>query len=354
MAKKPVFTLALDEDIVDEVTPSYTINPADSELILRAFVFQAHGKLFSTDGRNLSSITNDEIDWGNRDVVGHGASGKVYHAKLKATGEPIAVKCIPIATKAHRDEVERELQFLTSKYDSSYVVANYGAFWDPVEHMISIPMEWMAYSLADLVKFNQGLPEDCARDIIFQLLRALAYLHDVKKVIHRDIKPGNILLSPRGEVKIGDFGVSKMVQTLNISSTYVGTMLYMAPERIDEGGNYSFSSDVWSLGLTFIASATGRSPWGSDNGNEVKLFQLMQKLSSDEVPELPEKYSPNARAFVGECLRRDPDVRPTCKELLKHPFFESCTLESTKENINMLMVQTTRLVQQAAKSAIGV
>ena len=362
MSKKPAFKLSLDEEAI-AADPSYVINPVDAGLVLRSFIFQNRGKLYSADGQSLSAITADDIDWGDDDangggggakrrLVGSGASGKVYHAKLRGTNTPIAVKCIPISSKSHRDEVARELKFLTSKYNTEFIVANYGAFWYADEHLIAIAMEWMSYSLADLVRFSDGLPQDCARDVCFQLLRALAYLHDEKRVIHRDIKPGNILVSPKGEVKIGDFGVSAIVETLNISSTYVGTMLFMAPERLDEGSNYSFSSDVWSLGLTFIASVTGGNPWGGPRDEQMNLFQLLQRMSGGQVPTLPgapgEKYSAEAHSFVAACLQRDPSQRPSCAELLEHPFFAGCTVESARENTLLLMAQTARLVQQAA------
>lgn len=355
MSKKPAFKLTLDQEAI-AADPSYTINAADAGLVLRSFIFQNRGKLYSADGQSLSDISADDIDWGvdsdsaKRRLVGSGASGKVYHAKLKGTDTPIAVKCIPISSKSHRDEVARELKFLTSKYDTEFVVANYGAFWYAEEHLIAIAMEWMAYSLQDLITFNSGIPEDCARDIMFQLLRALAYLHEEKKVIHRDIKPGNILVSPKGEVKIGDFGVSAIVETLNISSTYVGTMLFMAPERLNEGTHYSFSSDVWSVGLTFIASVTGGNPWGGAKDEQLNLFQLLQRMAGDQVPTLPEgKFSPEANAFVARCLQRDPEIRPSCSELLSDPFFKECTIENTRENVLLLMSQTARLVQLSAR-----
>ena len=341
----PKFSFKLDAATIEQDPQIYALNEAGRELVLRAFMFQKGG-IYSVDGEKLGRLGADDLDWSSKEKVGHGASGSVYCVKMKSDPNSIlAVKCIPIGSKTHRDEVERELTFLLSKYDSQYIVETFGAFWDSDEHTISIPMEWMAYSLADVSKFNLGVGEEAVRAIAFQLLHDVAYLHDIKTVIHRDLKPGNVLMNSEGYVKVGDFGVSKVVQTLNVSSTYVGTMLFMAPERLEQG-DYTYSSDVWSLGLTIIAAATGRNPWAPPD--ELNLFQLLKKISGDDIPTLPASFTPEAQDFVKQCLRREPGDRPDCRALLEHPFFAECTLESARATCKMLLTQTSRLVSSAA------
>ncbi|EPY42016.1 protein kinase [Angomonas deanei] len=274
--------------------------------------------MYTKDGRKLpGTVTKDQIDFGDKKSVGRGASGDVSFARLK-DGTPVALKCIPISSKTHRDEVDRELQFFSSKNDSPFVMKNYGAFWDSDQGCIVIPMEWMSYTVKDLSFFWDGLDESILRDVYFQVVSGLMYLHDTKRVIHRDLKPSNLLINERGFVKIADFGVSKLVQTLDVSSTYVGTMYFMAPERLEQGA-YSFSSDVWSLGLTMVATVTGRNPWAPPE--EMNLFQLLGKISGDTTPSLPAtgNYSAEARDFIQKCLVRDPEERLSCAELLAHP-----------------------------------
>ena len=343
----PKFTFQLDAEAVMSDPKSYALNEAGRELVLRAFMFQNGGIYSRADpDKKLGKLTADDLDWASKEKVGHGASGSVYCVKIKDDpSRIIAVKCIPISSKTHRDEVERELNFLLSKYDSQFIVETYGAFWDGEEHTISIPMEWMAFSLADVSKFNEGVGEEAVRAIAFQLLHDVAYLHETKNVIHRDLKPGNVLMNAEGFVKLGDFGVSKVVQTLNVSSTYVGTMLFMAPERLEQG-EYTFSSDVWSLGLTLVAAATGRNPWAPPE--DLNLFQLLKKISGDEIPQLPSTFTSEAQDFMRQCLQREPEERPSCRTLLQHPFVADVTFEASREACKMLLLQTSRLVSSAA------
>ncbi|KEG14633.1 protein kinase [Trypanosoma grayi] len=325
---------------------SYQIKNNNS-LQLRAFLLNESG-MFTKDGKKLpGSVTKEDIDDTSKRVIGRGASGAVYFAKLK-NGTPVALKHIPISSKPHRDEIDRELSFFSSQSNSPFVMKNLGAFWDSEEAAIVIPMEWMAYTLQDLSYFWEGIEETILRDIFFQVVSGLVYLHDTKRVIHRDIKPSNLLIRGDGYVKIGDFGVSKLVQTLDVSSTYVGTMYFMAPERLEQGA-YSFGSDVWSLGLTMISTVTGKNPWAPPE--EMNLFNVLGRIAGDTTPTLPERpaYSENARDFVKKCLVRDPQERPFSADLLKHPFFEGCTEEKAVANVKLGVEYMTRLIHNDAE-----
>lgn len=343
------FGLSLDANIVESTQDSfqsYQIKNNNS-LQIRAFFLNEAG-LFTKDGRALlDEVKKEDICLDSVRGVGHGASGEVSFARLK-NGTPVALKKIPISSKSHRDEVERELTFFSSKGNSPFVMRNLGAYWDAEEGAIVIPMEWMPYTVKDLGQFWEGIEETVLRDVFFQVVSGLLYLHDEKRVIHRDIKPSNLLISETGYVKIADFGVSKLVQTLDISSTYVGTMYFMAPERLEQG-DYGFSSDVWSLGLTIISAVTGKNPWAPPE--EMNLFELLGKISGGTTPQLPETYSDECRDFVAQCLIRETDdqERPSCAELLKHPFFEGVTEESAVENVRMAIECMTRLLSKDAK-----
>lgn len=339
----------LDMAAFAEVPQSYSIGVTGRELEFRAFHFADGALYLKNSDRLLGTVTADDIDLDTKQVIGKGASGTVYFARLKASGRAVAVKAIPISSKPHRDEVERELMFLAphGQPQCPHVIHSYGAWWEPHEEAVYMCMDYMAYSMAQLAGFGDGLPESIVRDAILQTVLGLQHLHEVRRVIHRDIKPGNLLADFDGTIKISDFGISKVVQTFAASSTYIGTLLFMGPERLDEG-SYSFPSDIWSLGLTAVSLATAKQPWYPPE--ELNLYELLQRMTdAGATPRFPANFSAAAQDFVAQCLQRDPEARPTCAALLKHPWLAGASVDDAKLNIRLFVEHVTRLVQQGSK-----
>jgi serine/threonine protein kinase len=135
----------------------------------------------------------------------------------------------------------------------NFIVTLYGAYFD--QGKVKVILELMdAGSLENIIalfrtaRVQPTIEEAVLAKIALQMLCGLTYLHS-KNHLHRDIKPGNVLLNWRGEVKLSDFGISRQLpEEVDFSRTAVGTRSYMSPERI-EGGRYSFKSDVWGIGL---------------------------------------------------------------------------------------------------------
>lgn len=167
--------------------------------------------------------------------------------------------------------------------------------------------------------------------------------------LHRDIKPANMLINHKGDVKLSDFGIVRKLEAVNASSgngmmdpglgaggaidhrtlasahTFVGTVTYMSPERIN-GEAYSTPSDVWALGLSIMTCALGRIPIKSDAG----YWSLLKCVRDDPPPTLPEggPWSDDFRDLIAKCLQKDPAKRATCDELLMHPFVVNASRDS--------------------------
>ncbi|CAN1340195.1 Mitogen-activated protein kinase kinase 2 [Linum perenne] len=181
-------------------------------------------------------------------VIGKGNGGTVQLVQHKWTGQFFALKVIQMnieesACKA----IGKELK-INQSAQCPHVVMCYQSFYD--NGAVSIILEYMdGGSLADFLRNVRTIPEPYIAAICKQVLQGLLYLHHEKHVIHRDMKPSNLLINHRGEVKITDFGVSAIMQSsTGQANTFVGTYNYMSPERIN-GGKYDYRSDIWSFGV---------------------------------------------------------------------------------------------------------
>ncbi|KAL4574628.1 hypothetical protein LXL04_021464 [Taraxacum kok-saghyz] len=268
-----------------------------------------------------SSTTAAELE--TLQVLGHGNGGTVYKVVHKKTSNVYALKVVHAdSDPMMRRQIFREMEILR-RTDSPFVVHCHEIFEKP-DGDIAILMEYMdAGTLDSLLKTGGTFTEKSLADIARQILNGLNYLH-AHKIIHRDIKPANLLVNKNMEVKIADFGVSKiMCRTLDACNSYVGTCAYMSPERFDpdtHGANYNgYSGDIWSLGLTMLELYMGHFPL-LPAGQKPDWATLMCAICFGESPTLPEGVSEEFGSFIECCLQKDSSKRWTASQLLLHPF----------------------------------
>ncbi|RDX75534.1 Mitogen-activated protein kinase kinase 9, partial [Mucuna pruriens] len=259
-------------------------------------------------------------------VLGHGNGGTVYKVRHRRTSALYALKVVHgDSDAATRRQVRREMDILRQT-DSPHVVKYHGFFEKPSGD-VAILMEHMELGTLDtLLKKNGTFSERQLATVARQVLSGLSYLH-AHKIIHRDIKPSNLLVNRNMEVKIGDFGVSKvMCRTLDACNSYVGTCAYMSPERFDPdsyGGNYNgYAGDVWSLGLSLLELYMGHFPF-LPMGQRPDWATLMCAICFGDPPTLPEGASDEFRSFIGCCLIKESSERWSASQLLTHPYLRT-------------------------------
>ncbi|KAJ5089296.1 MAP kinase kinase PBS2 [Penicillium argentinense] len=206
---------------------------------------------------------------------------------------------------------------------SPFIIDFYGAFFQ--EGAVYMCVEFMDGGSIDKL-YEGGVPESILRKVTLSTIMGLKALKEEHNIIHRDVKPTNVLVNSKGQVKICDFGVSGNL-VASIAKTNIGCQSYMAPERIagggmqqsgaTSGGTYSVQSDIWSLGLSIIECAMGRYPYPPETFTNI--FSQLHAIVHGEPPDLPESgYSEAAHAFVRACLDKNPKNRPNYNMLLRH------------------------------------
>eukprot|EP00126_Sphaerothecum_destruens_P006990 Sdes_comp19628_c0_seq1m11406 len=248
--------------------------------------------------------------------LGRGNYGTVYKVYHADTDTIMAVKAIPLdVSESACKQIVTELDVLRNS-QCPYIVDFYGACYK--EGDIRIFMEYMnGGSLEKMYKTLGAIPEEILGKICFAIVTGLHYLKQTHQVIHRDVKPSNVLCNTQGDIKICDFSVSgELVKS--IAHTYVGSSHYMAPERIKGSKEYDIRSDVWSLGISLVEMATGQYPYPKTDS----VFAMLKCIVQDPSPDVSDKCSPQLSDFIGKCLRKDPDERPTYQELLEHEFIK--------------------------------
>ncbi|XP_058393868.1 dual specificity mitogen-activated protein kinase kinase 7 isoform X3 [Diceros bicornis minor] len=236
-------------------------------------------------GQRYQAEINDLENLGE---MGSGTCGQVWKMRFRKTGHVIAVK--QMRRSGNKEENKRilmDLDVVLKSHDCPYIVQCFGTF-------------------------------------ITNIVKALFYLKEKHGVIHRDVKPSNILLDERGQIKLCDFGISGRLVDSKAKTRSAGCAAYMAPERIDPPDptkpDYDIRADVWSLGISLVELATGQFPYKNCKTD----FEVLTKVLQEEPPLLPGHmgFSGDFQSFVKDCLTKDHRKRPKYNKLLEHCFIK--------------------------------
>ncbi|KAK2489667.1 hypothetical protein MC885_009831 [Smutsia gigantea] len=318
-------------------------------------------------GQRYQAEINDLENLGE---MGSGTCGQVWKMRFRKTGHVIAVK--QMRRSGNKEENKRilmDLDVVLKSHDCPYIVQCFGTFitnvsppchqgglggpfplpagslslsvpgWNrgwaggcsplspllPPQTDVFIAMELMGTCAEKLKKRVEGpIPERILGKMTVAIVKALFYLKEKHGVIHRDVKPSNILLDERGQIKLCDFGISGRLVDSKAKTRSAGCAAYMAPERIDPPDptkpDYDIRADVWSLGISLVELATGQFPYKNCKTD----FEVLTKVLQEEPPLLPGHmgFSGDFQSFVKDCLTKDHRKRPKYNKLLEHSFIK--------------------------------
>jgi cyclin-dependent kinase len=277
--------------------------------------------------------------------VGEGTYGIVYKSRDKLTGEILALKKIRLEQEDEGipSTAIREIALLKQLQHSNIV-----RLWDVVhtEKKLTLVFEYMEHDLKKYLDScgEEGLEPLRCKSFLYQLCQGIHYCHK-NRVLHRDLKPQNLLINKHGQLKLADFGLARAFGIPVRSFTHeVVTLWYRAPDVLLGSKNYSTSVDMWSVGCIFFEMVTGRPmfPGVGDKDELVKIFQMLGTPSLREWPgvtKLP-KYTADFPVYEAQDIKTlfpvfeeegidlllrflqfDPDSRIAAGDSLKHPYF---------------------------------
>lgn len=307
--------------------------PIEKGLVPRSI--QSSGKLKISPEVTYDFTADDLTDLGE---IGRGAFGTVNKMVHKKSTTVMAVKRIrSTVDEKEQKQLLMDLEVVMKSNDCPFIVQFYGAIFKEGDCWIC--MELMDTSLDKFYKFiherqKLRIPESILGKVTVATVKALNYLKEKLNIIHRDVKPSNILLDRRGNIKLCDFGISGQLVDSIAKTRDAGCRPYMAPERIDPGRarGYDVRSDVWSLGITLIEVATGKFPYPKWNS----VFEQLTQVVQGDPPQLNPHDNGNSFTlefvnFVNTCLIKEEQHRPKYKKLLEHPFI----IRSERETVDV-------------------
>jgi NIMA (never in mitosis gene a)-related kinase len=275
--------------------------------------------------------------------VGEGSFGKAILVKSNANVQLIC-KMVDVsrASRKEAEDAAKEAKVL-SGLNHPYIVNYRESFTET--GWFCILMDYcesgdLTKQITEAKRARKSIPEEQVLKWFTQTILALKYIHE-KHILHRDLKPQNLFLSKSGNLKMGDFGISKVLDcTLAVARTQIGTPYYLSPELCQEKP-YTWPSDIWSMGCILYEMCALKVPFDAES-----IPKLVQKICRGDVPTVPATYSTFIRDLAKEMLSKDQNRRPDCENILKRGAIQAIVqsmMEDAKEKAEESNLQAPEL-----------